>query len=164
MNRKLSKLFTGASLVFGLALNSVCASNVYADINELDSTDSYSVGNFYQYWFCKRELSGDLFSRTELFFGLSKPDGTTISDSEFEAFVDAEVTPRFPDGLTQLDGSGQFLSSSGVLIKEGSKVLILLYPFSKSASAKVNEIRDAYVSQFNQESVLRTDEQNCVSF
>jgi hypothetical protein len=48
---------------------------------------------------------GDEFVRTELFFGLSRPGGR-ITERQFERFVDAEVTPRFPDGLTLLSGRG----------------------------------------------------------
>ena len=56
---------------------------------------------------------GEPFARTELFFGLSRPNGKPIRDREFKKFVDAEVTPRFPDGLTVLEADGQFKDSTG---------------------------------------------------
>jgi hypothetical protein len=74
------------------------------------------------------------------------------------------VTPRFPDGLTLLAGNGQFKDSAGNLIQEGSKLLILLYPFSKDLSRLVDEIREDYKGAFQQESVLRVDEHSCVAF
>ena len=43
----------------------------------------------------------------ELFFGRSLPDGGEVSDAAWLGFVDEEVTPRFPDGLTILDAVGQ---------------------------------------------------------
>src|SRR5688500_2481254 len=46
------------------------------------------------------------FIRTELFFGTAKPNGV-VTDEEFLLFLDQEVTPRFPDGLTLLKGDGQ---------------------------------------------------------
>lgn len=113
--------------------------------------------------FCKHVLHGELFARTELFFGLSKPGGT-ITEEEFQAFVDSKVTPRFPDGLTLLSGKGQFRDSSGVILQEGTKLLILLYPFDKVRSADVDQIRSDYKDAFQQQSVLRVDEQSCVSF
>lgn len=46
--------------------------------------------------FCKHRLHGELFSRTELFFGLSRaaPD-PDVTEAEFPAFIDDEVTPVF---------------------------------------------------------------------
>jgi hypothetical protein len=106
----------------------------------------------------------DTFARIELFFGLSRPGGV-ISEEDFKAFVDASVTPRFPDGLTLLTGSGQFRDASGTIVVEGSKLLILLVPRRDAqANAKVEAIRTDYRHQFQQESVLRADAASCVSF
>jgi Protein of unknown function (DUF3574) len=113
--------------------------------------------------FCKHVLHGELFARTELFFGLSRPGGV-VTEGEFQAFVDNRITPRFPDGLTLLSGKGQFRDSTNVIIQEGTKLLILLYPFSKARSADVEQIRTDYKEAFQQQSVLRVDEQSCVSF
>ncbi|HTF52561.1 MAG TPA: DUF3574 domain-containing protein [Pseudonocardia sp.] len=108
------------------------------------------------------------YARTELYFGTSRKATSPVSDQEFDAFLDAEITPRFPDGLTLLPGSGQFRGSDGKLVQERSMVVILLYPRKEGAedSKKVDEIRDLYEQKFNQESVLRADEQEgtCVSF
>lgn len=146
----------GIVLATGLVLN-----NAWAFEAPARHTDA---GESSERRFCERRLDGDLFSRTELFFGLSRPDGSEITEEEFQAFVDAEVTPRFPDGLTLLTGSGQFRNSDGDIIQEGSKLLILLYPYSRQSSALVEQIRSAYKDEFQQESVLRVDEQSCVSF
>lgn len=106
----------------------------------------------------------DAFARIELFFGLSRPGGV-ITEEEFKAFVDAHVTPRFPDGLTLLTGSGQFRNSSGTIIAEGSKLLLLLVPIRDArADEKIEAIRRDYRWQFQQESVLRADAASCVSF
>lgn len=59
------------------------------------------------------------FARTELFFGTARPDGLVLEE-EFPAFMDEEVTPRFPDGLTLLKGDGQFKESDGVIGNEQS--------------------------------------------
>lgn len=104
------------------------------------------------------------FARTELFFGLSRPGGV-VTEEDFKAFVDARVTPRFPDGLTVLTGNGQFRDASGTIVVEGSKLLILLVPRRDAqADQKIEAIRSDYRQQFQQESVLRADAVSCVSF
>jgi hypothetical protein len=112
----------------------------------------------------KQYLVGDLWIRTELYFGTSKPHGQ-VSDMDFEGFVDSIVTPRFPDGLTLLTGYGQFRNSKGVIEQEKSHVLVLLYPpDDREANGEIEEIRDKYKRRFEQESVLRVDSFAQVSF
>lgn len=106
------------------------------------------------------ESPGDTYRRTELFFGASLPDGTEVTPAEFELFLDKEVTPTFPDGLTWLPAHGQWMGG-----KENSYLLILLYPVGEpGADAEIEEIRTDYKSQFQQESVLRADSRERVSF
>lgn len=107
---------------------------------------------------------GKSVARTELFFGLTRPDGSIVSAEEFQRFVDREVTPRFPDGLTLLGGYGQFRNARGITVKEGSKMLILLYAHDHDSHHKIESIRDAYARNFHQESVLRVDDLSCVSY
>jgi Protein of unknown function (DUF3574) len=104
-------------------------------------------------------FTGERFARTELFFGTAKPDGSEVSTEEFQQFVDDEITPRFPDGLTLLMGLGQFRGSSGEILQERSLLLILLYPVEtgQDSSVKIEQIREAYKELFQQESVLRAD-------
>ncbi len=99
------------------------------------------------------------FVRTELFFGTAKPIGA-VTEEEFQAFLDAEITPRFPDGLTLTKARGQFRGEDGNVIKEDSYVLILLYPLesAKDGNKKIEAIRRLYLEQFQQESVLRVDD------
>jgi hypothetical protein len=100
------------------------------------------------------------FARTELYFGTAKADGTAVTDDEFRGFLDAEITPRFPDGLTLLEGDGQFRGENNEIVKEKSFVLILLYDLEGFAqsSRRINRIRELYKDQFAQESVLRVDD------
>lgn len=99
------------------------------------------------------------FLRTELFFGRSKSDGTEITEDEFADFLDEIITPEFPDGLTVLDGIGQFRDAKGKIIQEKAKVLVLLYSskMRRQNNRKIELIRKAYKNQFRQESVLRVD-------
>ncbi len=106
----------------------------------------------------------EMWARTELYFGTDRPGGA-VSEAEFIQFIDYEVTPKFPDGLTLLTGYGQFKNSSGVIVKERSNVLILFYPVqTEDANKLIQEIREAYIKAFQQESVLRVDSFAMVSF
>jgi hypothetical protein len=109
-------------------------------------------------------LQTDPFIRSELFFGSERPDKPEVSDVEFKQFLDQEVTPRFPDGLTVLKGFGQFRESDGKIVQESSFVLILLYPREtlRDSSSKIEEIRTLYKQRFEQESVLRVDDPRAV--
>jgi len=104
-------------------------------------------------------VDAQLFARTELYFGSERP-GPDVSRREFAQFLDKEITPRFPDGLTLLTGRGQFREADGTIIEETSFGLILFYPYEDraEASALVEEIRRLYTKQFDQESVLRVDD------
>jgi len=107
----------------------------------------------------------EAYVRDELYFGRSQPGGGEVTEEQWQKFVDTEVTPRFPDGLTVIDAYGQFLNSAGILAREDSKVLILLYVSTPERERSIQEIIDAYKSRFQQESVLRvTDVPARVSF
>ena len=79
------------------------------------------------------------FIRTELYFGRNIPSGGTVSDADWQKFVDEVVTPRFPDGLTVLDADGQWRGKDGSIAREESKVIVLLYPRKdrKATNAKI---------------------------
>jgi hypothetical protein len=88
-----------------------------------------------------------------LLFGLSRPDGRSVSSAEFDQFLSDVVTPLFGDGLTVVDGSGQYRTSAGLLIRESSKVLVLIYPDVTDTRDRINRVIAQYRSRFQQESV-----------
>ena len=102
--------------------------------------------------------------RTELYFGLSMPGGKVVSEAEWQAFLERHITPKFKEGLTVLDADGRYLSDSGKLIKEKSKVVILVHPDTPDARIAIFNIISAYKTQFRQESVLRVTDPVGVSF
>ncbi len=107
----------------------------------------------------------ETWNRTELYFGMSKPDSTTVTEAEFKVFMDREITSRFPDGLTLLTGYGQYLGENGEIAKETSKVLVLFYPSDMTnANENIEAIRSEYEKLFQQESVLRVDSLEQLSF
>jgi Protein of unknown function (DUF3574) len=113
---------------------------------------------------CRSVPAAKPVARTELFFGLRKPNGTEVNNAEFQRFLDREVTPRFPDGFTLLSGNGQFKNARGAILKERSHLLILLYPIAANSNQQIEQIRKAYITAFQQQSVLRTDNLSCAAF
>jgi Protein of unknown function (DUF3574) len=121
---------------------------------------------------CSNTPGAKAFTRTELFFGLRKPNGTEVTNAEFQRFLDREVTPRFPDGFTVISGQGQFKDARGAILQERSKLLILLYPIEASSNSpqerlrqrQIEQIRTAYIKAFQQQSVLRSDNLSCAAF
>ena len=68
------------------------------------------------------------FVRTELFFGTARRGGA-VTEEEFQSFIDSEVTPRFPEGLTLFKANGRSRRVGDAIVKEQSFVLVLLYPY-----------------------------------
>jgi Protein of unknown function (DUF3574) len=107
---------------------------------------------------------GKTFTRTELFFGMSKLDRSEVTSAEFQQFVERVVTPLFPEGLTMVAAKGQYRNSQGRVVIERSQLLTLLYPMNAESGQKVEQIRATYKKAFQQESVLRVEGRSCVSF
>ena len=93
--------------------------------------------------------------KTELYFGMTRPGGGEITGEEWDGFLEKEITPRFPDGLTVLDAHGQWRDTSGAIIREKTKLLILLHEKSPDRERAVEEIVRLYKERYQQESVLR---------
>jgi|SRR5262245_61213354 hypothetical protein len=102
-------------------------------------------------------------ARLELVFGTGRKEGGAVGEAEWQSFVDAEITPRFPDGLTVLTGYGQWRSGAK-LLKEGARLLLIWYPPAPDSDGKIEAIRTSYKQRFGQDSVLRADGLSCVGF
>ena len=103
-------------------------------------------------------------ARLELLFGTSRRHSAPVSEVDWQAFLDREVTPRFPAGLTVLRGPGQWRGSDGIVAREQSNVLVIWYEPTGRTGADIEAIRAAYKQRFDQESVMRVDSVSCVSF
>jgi hypothetical protein len=100
----------------------------------------------------------------QLFFGRNIGDKPGVSDADFRRFMDEDVTPKFPDGLTVLDGGGQWRGAENKLIREASKVVLVVLPKGRDVSGRIEAVRTAYKARFHQESVLLITQASCVSF
>ena len=68
----------------------------------------------------------DLLAEYRLFFGRSQGTVEVVTDEAWQAFLAAEITPRFPDGLTVVDAAGQWRDATGTIVRERSKLVIIL--------------------------------------
>ena len=98
-----------------------------------------------------------------LYFGTAKPGGA-VTPEEWAEFLEGAVTPRFPQGLTVWQASGQWRGSDGAVLREASRVLSLVHPNDAPSEKAVLEIVAAYKSRFHQEAVLRVKAHACTSF
>ena len=104
------------------------------------------------------------FVKYELFMGRDSQSGEVVSDEAWTAFLEDSVTPRFPDGLTVFDARGQWRNPEGLILKERSKVLVILAPPGEDGMRLTGEIADEYKIRFSQESVLRVVSDVCATF
>ncbi len=107
---------------------------------------------------------GRPMARTQLIFGLSTQDGVETGEAAWRGFLDREVTPRFPDGLTVRDGAGQWRFPDGRIGAHRSRVLVVWRDPAADASARIEAIRDAWKREMAHYSVMRIDGVDCVSF
>jgi hypothetical protein len=74
--------------------------------------------------------------RTELYFG-------AVEAGQWEQFLEQEVTPRFPDGLSWYDVNGQWRGPSGKPEKLPSRIMLLIHadnPSNRQALADIGEV------------------------
>jgi uncharacterized protein DUF3574 len=100
----------------------------------------------------------------QMIFGRSIAGRITISEAQWTLFVDEEITPRFPDGLTVLDATGQWRNKSNQITREPSKIVLIVLPGQADDNIRLNEIATAYKRNFGQQSVGIIVRTACVSF
>lgn len=104
---------------------------------------------------------------TKLYFGLGPADHPQqgVSERVWRDFLDKEVTPRFPAGLSVLDVYGQWESKdSSTPERLRSKLLVIDYADSVENRAKIAAIRAAWKQKTGDQSVLMVTEPADVSF
>jgi Protein of unknown function (DUF3574). len=100
--------------------------------------------------------------KTELYFAIAPAEaeglGLSAAEGVWRSFLDEEVTPRFPDGLTVLDAHGQWReegrSEPG---RERSRVLVIVHPATPAKRAGIEAIREAYKARTGEQSVLAVE-------
>ena len=102
----------------------------------------------------------------EAYFGRNVKTRAPVTDGEWARFMADTVTPAFPNGLTVLDGAGQWRNAAGQISREDSKVLLLVLPGQDqaAASARLAPVTAAWKARFAQESVLTVFRAGCAAF
>ena len=104
------------------------------------------------------------FTEYRLYFGRNQGNVEVVSNAAWSAFLRDEITPRFGDGLTVVDAAGQWRDQAGVIVREKSKLVVVLTGAEDSGLQRTDEIVRAYKEAFAQEAVLRTISSVCASF
>jgi hypothetical protein len=104
---------------------------------------------------------------TQLYFGLGPANDPNrgTSEAQWREFLDKQVTPRFPDGLSVVDVYGQWQGAKQTTPERlRSKLLIIDYPDTQENRDKIEAIRAAWKQQTGEHSVLRVTQPADVSF
>lgn len=108
---------------------------------------------------------------THLYFGLGPDDSPAralthgVTEAQWRDFLDREVTPRFPAGLSVVDVYGQWrFQQQPAPQRERSKMLIVDYPATAENDAKIEAIRAAWKQRTHAQSVLKVTQPADVSF
>jgi hypothetical protein len=95
--------------------------------------------------------------RSELYFGVGPADVQDggITEIRWRGFIDKEVTPRFPKGLTVFDAYGQWLDKgASAPSRLWTKVLVIVYEDTPADRAAIDAIRLAWKAATHAKSVL----------
>ncbi len=104
---------------------------------------------------------------TKLYFGLGPADHPEqgVSEAAWRKFLDREVSPRFPGGLSVMDVYGQWQGKNQSTPERlRSKMLIIDYPDTPENREKIQAIRSAWKQKTGDQSVMRVTEPVDVSF
>jgi hypothetical protein len=106
---------------------------------------------------------GTQTTTAELLFGRNIGNRPGVSEAAFARFLAAEVTPRFPDGLTVIDAAGQWRDGERI-VREPSKVVLIVLKEPAADQARLEAVVEAYKARFRQQSVGVVLRPACVSF
>jgi hypothetical protein len=101
----------------------------------------------------------------DLLFGRNIGASLGVSEAAWRRFLASEVTPRFPDGLTVFDSTGQWRDTdTGAVVREPSKVVTVVLRDRDRDQAQIDAIAEAYKRRFRQQAVGVIVRPACVSF
>ena len=101
----------------------------------------------------------------EMMFGRKIGDRIAVTNTAWARFVDREITPRFPDGLSVVDAAGQWMDTDKKrVVREPSKIVTIVLRDSEKGQAEIDAIAQAYKKRFKQQSVGVIVRGACVSF
>jgi hypothetical protein len=105
-------------------------------------------------------LEGAPMLEYQLFFGRG-----SVTDQAWADFAAGVVTPHLPDGFTVIDADGQWMDPTTHRIsRERTKVIVAATPDTVAGAAAIAAVKDAYRTQFHQQSVGTIVQPVCGAF
>lgn len=104
------------------------------------------------------------YVESDIYLGLSKPDGSSISEQDFNRFKDAIILPRFKSGLSIAHIDGVWKSQDGHVVNESTRLVIIIYNDNSEDKNKIKEIAENYKKMFQQDSVLVVTKSAAINF
>jgi hypothetical protein len=101
----------------------------------------------------------------ELLFGRNIGGRLGVTEAKWARFVDREITPRFPDGLSVIDVKGQWRDPERkIIVREPSKLVMIILAGKPDDDERLQAIVEAYKKGFKQQSVGLLVRPACVTF
>lgn len=104
---------------------------------------------------CEAAPESNAGTRVALYFGRHIEGRDLVTREQFEAFLDAHLTPHVA-GLTVAEAEGRYRMPDGSVVEEPSFMVILLLAADQASDVEpiVHETAAAYIRDFRQHSVL----------
>ena len=100
-----------------------------------------------------------------LYFGRAIAGRAPVSDQEWSGFVQSDLAPRFPDGFTVTDTTGQWRNpATGIAEHEQTKVVQAVLKPGDDDAARIGMVSDAYRRLFHQDAVGVVTNTVCAAF
>ena len=100
-----------------------------------------------------------------LYFGRAIAGRLPVSDAEWGGFVRSDLAPRFPDGFTVTEATGQWRNpATGLAEHEQTKVVQAVLKPDSTIAQRVGMVSDAYRRLFHQDAVGVVTSRVCAAF
>lgn len=99
----------------------------------------------------------------QLFFGRNIGKTAGVSEADWENFLDTEIMPRFPEGLSVIDAAGVWRGKDGSAVHELSKQVVLVLSGRPDEKERLMAVTAAYTKRFSQEAVMTLRSRACVA-
>lgn len=100
----------------------------------------------------------------QLFFGRNIGDAAGVSEADWESFLEGEIMPRFPEGLSVIDAAGVWRGKDGSAVHELSKQVVLVLSGRPDEKDRLAAVTSAYTKRFHQEAVMTLRSRACVAY
>ncbi len=100
----------------------------------------------------------------EAYFGRGVAGREPVSDAEWAAFAAAELTPRFPEGMSVADIAGQWRGQDGAIVREPTKRVGIVLSDPDRQRPLLQQAAESYRTTFSQDSVLLVETAACARF